>query len=115
MLGGVALRLSASIRPRACDSASAERLAAELDQQPAAAFGQQREAFGVDAFRARVVDEEVVEAFEADGLVLHDFGDVVGALIDVGIGDDQQDALRRALDQAAGGFEDCGAGAFGAD
>ena len=40
---------------------------------------------------------------------------MVGALIDVGIGDDQQDALRRALDQAACGFEHGGAGAFGAD
>ena len=48
-------------------------------------------------------------------MCVEDFGDVVGALINVGIGDDQQNALRWALDQAAGGFEDCGAGAFGAD
>jgi hypothetical protein len=67
-------------------------LAAELDHEPASAFGEQREAFGVDAFGAGVADEEIVEAFEADGLVLHDFGDVVGALKNVGIGDDQQDA-----------------------
>ena len=55
--------------------------------------GSRDKAFGVDAFRAGVVDEKIVEAFEADGVVLHDLGDVVGALKDVGIGDDQQHAL----------------------
>ena len=40
---------------------------------------------------------------------------MVGALINVGIGDDEQHALGRTLDEAAGGFENCGAGAFGAD
>ena len=45
----------------------------------------------------------------------HDFGNVVGALINVGIGDDQQHALGRAFDQAAGGFENRDARAFGAD
>ncbi len=49
------------------------------------------------------------------GLCCHDFGDVVGALKNVGIGYDQENALRRAFDQAAGGFEDCGAGSFGTD
>ncbi len=74
------------------------RLAAELDHEPASAFGEQGEAFGIDAFGARVIDEEIVEAFEADGMVRHDFGDMVGALKNVGIGDDEQNALRRALD-----------------
>ena len=50
--------------------------------------GSMRESFGVHALGAVVVDEEVVEAFEADGFVLQDFRDVVGALIDVGIADD---------------------------
>ncbi len=90
-------------------------LAAELDHEPASAFGEQGEAFGIAAFGAGVVDEEVVEAFEADGMVRHDFGDVVGALENVGIGDDQEDSCWRAFDEAAGGFEDCGAGSFGAD
>ena len=67
------------------------------------------------AFGAVVVDEKIVEAFEADGLVRQDFRDVVGALINVGIGDDEQHALGRTFDQAAGGFEDGGAGSFGAD
>ena len=65
--------------------------------------------------RARVLDEEVVDAFEADGLVRHDVGHVVGALVNVGIGDDQQHALGRTFDQAAGGFENGDAGAFRAD
>ena len=47
--------------------------------------------------------------------MLHDFGDVVGALINVGIGDNQEHAFGRAFDQAAGGFENGDAGAFGAD
>src|ERR1035441_10694016 len=63
-------------------------LATELDHEPSAAFGEQGESFGVDALGARVVDEEVVETFEADGLVRHDLGDVVGALVNVGVGDD---------------------------
>ena len=45
-------------------------LCAEFDDQPAAAFGQKRESFGVDALRARISDEQVVEALKADGLVL---------------------------------------------
>ena len=49
------------------------------------------------------------------GLCCHDFGDVIGALINVGIGDDEQHALRRTFDQAACGFENRGAGSFGAD
>ena len=66
-------------------------------------------------FLPRVADEKVVEAFEADGFVAHDFGNMIGALINVGIGDDQQHAFGRTLDQAAGGFENGDAGAFGAD
>ena len=88
---------------------------AELDHQPSAAFGQERESFGVDAFLSRVADQQFVEALEADGLVRHDLGHVVGALINVRIGDDQQHAFRRTLDQTAGGFENGDASAFGAD
>ncbi len=47
--------------------------------------------------------------------MLHDFGHVVGALINVGIGDDQQHAFGRAFDQPARGFENRDAGTFGAD
>ena len=88
---------------------------AELHHQPSATFGQKREAFGVDPFHSRVADQKIVEAFEADGLVRHDFGHVIGALINVGIGDDEQHALRRAFDQAASRFENRDAGAFGSD
>ena len=90
-------------------------LAAELDHEPASAFGEQGEAFGIRGLGAGVIDEEVVEAFEADGMVRHDFGDVIGALENVGIGDYEEHSMLRAFDEAAGGFEDCGAGSFGAD
>ena len=89
--------------------------AAELHHQPSPAFGQKREAFGVDPFHSRVADQKIVEAFEPDGLVRHDLGHVIGTLINVGIGDDEQHAFRRAFDQAAGRFENRDAGAFGAD
>ena len=59
--------------------------------------------------------EKVVEAFEADGLVHRDFRNGVSALEDVGIGDDCEDALRRAFDEAAGGFEYRRASSFGTD
>ena len=86
--------------------------AAKLDHEPASAFGEQSESLGIDFLGARVVDEEVVETFEADGFVRHDFGNMIGALINVGIGDDEQHALGRTLDQAASGFEDRGTGSF---
>ncbi len=44
--------------------------------------------------------------------MLHDLGHMVGALIDVEIGNDQQHALRRTLDQTARRFEHRHAGAF---
>ena len=88
---------------------------AEFDHQPATTFGQQREAFEVDALAAAGVDHDVVKTFEADGAMLHDLRDVVGADINVGPSDDQQHTRRRTLDQAAGGFENRDACAFGAD
>ena len=56
-----------------------DSVGAELDHQPSAAFGEQSEAFEVDAFAAAGVDDDVVKAFEADGSVLHDLRNVVGA------------------------------------
>ena len=89
-----------------------ERLGAEFDQEPSASFRKQRESFGIDALGALVIDEEVVETFEANGLVLEDFWNVVGALVDVGIGHDQENSMWRAFDEATGGFESGGAGSF---
>ena len=88
---------------------------AEFDHQPSSAFGQERQAFGVDSLQARIADEKIVDAFEANGLVRHDFGDVIGALKNIWIGDDQQHALGRAFDQTASRFEHCDAGAFRSD
>src|SRR6266404_2335739 len=88
---------------------------AELHHQPATAFGQQREAFEVNAFSAARVDHDVVKTFEADGAMLHDVGDVVGTEINIGPSDNEQPPRRRTLDQAAGGFENRDASAFRAD
>src|ERR1019366_7540707 len=75
---------------------------AEFDHQPATAFGQQRE--GIE-----------VHAFVADGAMLHDLRDVVGADVNIGPSDNEQHARRGTLDEAAGGFENGDASAFGAD
>src|SRR6266436_3050498 len=88
---------------------------AEFHHQPATAFGQQREAFEVDSFAAARVDHDVVKTFEADGAMLHDLRDVVSAEINIGPSDDDERTRRRTLDQAAGGFENRDASAFGAD
>ena len=88
---------------------------AEFHHQPARAFGQHCEGFEVHAFTAAGVDHDIVKTFEADGTVLHDLRDVIGAEINVGPSDDQQHPRRRTLDEAAGSFENRDASAFGAD
>src|SRR6202041_1747379 len=60
----------------------------ELYHQPAGAFGKHGEGIEVDALAAGGVDHDVVETFEADGTMLHDLGDMVGADEDVGPSDD---------------------------
>ena len=88
---------------------------AELDHEPASTFGKESKAFRVNAFGTGVTNEEIVEAFEADGLVRHDFGNVVGALINVRVSKDKQHAFGRTFDQPARGFENGDARAFGTD
>ena len=77
--------------------------------------GSSARAFEIHAFAAARVDHYVVKAFEADGAVLHDLGNVVGAEINVGPSDDEQHSRRRTLDQSASRFEHRDASAFGAD
>src|SRR5882762_5561564 len=88
---------------------------AEFDHQPSTALGQKREAFSVYAFAAARVDHAVVNTFEANGVLLHDPRDVVGAEIDIGPSDDDERTRRRTLDQAASGFENRHASTFGTD
>src|SRR6266478_9644744 len=88
---------------------------AGLYDQPATAFRQQREAFEVHTFAAARVDHDVIETFEADGVMLHDLGDVVGAEIDIAPSDNEQHPRRRTLDQAASGFENRHTSTFGTD
>ena len=67
-------------------------IGAELDHEPSATFREQRKPVEINAFAAAGVDDDVVETFEADGAVLHDLRDVVGANEDVGPPDDEEDA-----------------------
>src|SRR5262245_57504626 len=90
-------------------------LCAELSQQPAASGREQSQTLRIYAPTASVLNEEVVNAFEADRLVGHDFGNLVSGLIDVGIGDDQKHTFWRTLDQPTGGFQNRDACPFRAD
>ena len=74
-----------------------------------------REAFEVHAFAATGVDHDVVKTFQADGAMLHDLGDVIGADVNIGPSDDEQHPRRWTLDQAAGSFEDRDASTLGPD
>ena len=56
-----------------------------------------------------------VDAFEADGFVLEEQGDVVGGDEDVVEADADEGAELGAFDEAERGAEDDGAGAFAAD
>ena len=64
---------------------------------------------------AEGVEEQAVHAFEADGFVLEDVGDVVGGEEDVGEADADEGAARWAFDEVERGAEDDDAGAFAAD
>src|ERR1700687_423077 len=88
---------------------------AEFDHQPATAFGQHGESVKVHALVAARVDHDVVKTFETDGSVLHDLRDVVGTDVNIGPSNDKQHARRRTFDQAAAGFENRDASAFGAN
>ena len=92
-----------------------DALCAELHQQVSASIRKQLKVVDDEMFAPHEVDEQGVEAFEADRLVLQDEGNVVGR--DKGICKTQahQHAARRAVHQAQGGFEHGDAGAFGAD
>jgi hypothetical protein len=66
-------------------------------------------------FAAESVEEIAVDAFEADGIVFEDLGDVVGGEEDIGEADADEGAARWGLDELQRGAEDDGAGAFAAD
>jgi hypothetical protein len=66
-------------------------------------------------FAAEGFEEIAVDAFEADGFVLEDLGDVVGGEEDVGKANADEGAALGAFDELEGGAEDDGAGAFAAD
>ena len=90
-------------------------LAPKLRQQPSAARRQQRQPLEQGSLPLAIFDVEIVNTLEPDRAVGHHLGHVIGALVDIRIGDHQQHALRGTFDQSAGGFEHGDAGAFRPD
>ena len=82
------------------------RLAAELGDQPSTAGGKTR---------LHPARETIVERFERGRLELHQLGDVVAGLEDVGVAQHDQAARRRAVDEPQRRFQDRHAGSLGAD
>ena len=68
-----------------------------------------------EALAAHEVDQQVVEAFEADGLVLESERDGVGGEKRIGEAQHGEHAEGRAGGEVERGGDDVGAGAFGAD
>ena len=89
-------------------------LGAEFDEQPAAARWQEVDALGVQAFLLHVLDEDFVDALEADRLAFSHFDDVIRRLEDAGIAEHEQDACGRTGHQADRGGEDGDERPFGA-
>ena len=85
---------------------------AELAQQKAAAFGQQQNIVDGQVLAQHVVDQQAIEAFEANRLVLEDCRHVVGGDEGVGKSQDDQAAMLGAMFQRAAGLENRDAGAF---
>ncbi len=90
------------------------RVGTELTEQEAAAGGEQLDVVDGEVLAQHKVDEQSVEAFEADRLEGEDGGDVVGSDEGVVEAEGDEAAVLRALAQFAGGFEDGDAGALGA-
>ena len=88
---------------------------AELDDEEAVAAGEELEVFDGFLFAAEGFEEIAVDAFEADGFVLKDLGDVVGGEEDIGEANSYEGAALGAFDELERSAQDDGAGAFAAD
>ena len=62
-----------------------------------------------------MTSEDVVESFEADGMVLHNFRNAIGTLKNIRISNDKEHPLRRTFDESASSFEHSNARTLGAD
>ena len=82
------------------------RLAAELDEQPAAAVGEHRALVLVDAEQRHVLDQRVVHPLDRDRLVLARDRDVVGGAELVRVADGEERDARRLRDQLERRLED---------
>src|SRR5215469_6993478 len=70
------------------------------------------EPFGIDTDAAGRLDQYIVDAFQADGLVLQNLGYQIGGFVHIAATNDQQYPLLRTFDQAAGGFQRGDTGSF---
>ena len=91
------------------------RLAAELDQQPAAAVGEHRALVLVDAEQRHVLDQRVVHPLDRDRPMLAREHHVVGRAELVGVAGDEQRDARRLWDQLERRLEHRHAGRLRAD
>ncbi len=88
---------------------------AELYDEEAVAGREEFEVFDGFLLAAERVEQIAVDAFETDGFVLEDLGDVVGGEEDVGEANSYEGAALGAFDELERSAEDDGAGAFAAD
>ncbi len=90
-------------------------ICAELDEQEAAALGHERDVFAGEILALHELDQQAVKAFEADGLVLQDCGNVVGGDEGVCEAEHHELTVLRAVHELEIGFEHGDAGGLGAD
>ena len=81
------------------------RLAAHLDHEPAPAVGQERQLVHVLAEERHVLDQQLVDALEAERPVLHHGRHVLGGRRRVLVTCDDERAPRRAVEQVHGRLE----------
>ncbi len=88
---------------------------AHLDEEPCLALGQGVDAARVEVGTSGVVDEAVVEAFQADGRRFQQLGNMVPGAAHVGVAEGDHRTPRGVLDQGHLGLEHGDAGSLGAD
>ena len=91
------------------------RVAAELDEQPAAAVGKHRALVLVNAEQRHVLDQRVVHSFNGDGPVLAGHRDVVGRAVPVRVAHDEERDAPRLRNELERRLEDRHARRLGAD
>ena len=113
--GGFVAFFSASISAWALSSASSLVSPPNSTSSQPPPVGQQRDVLGMDVLLLHVLDEDVVEPFQADRPGFEDLRDVVARAVDVGVAEHQQRPGPAGWGPGAAGLEDGDAGALRAD